>query len=66
VHIEFVYGRFSLLRKHGMTTAGASIGLLTIFIAMLLLSRFRGHLKGRGAEFWSSAGRARGKGVGLR
>ena len=38
VHIEFVYGRVSILTKHGMSIRGASLGLLTIFSAMLLLS----------------------------
>jgi uncharacterized membrane protein len=45
VHIEFVYGRVSILPKHGMSIRGASLGLLTIFTAMVLLSiartRFR-------------------------
>jgi len=38
VHIEFVYGRFSILHKRAMDIPTASLGLLTIFLAMLLLS----------------------------
>lgn len=45
VHIEFVYGRFSILRKHAMTIRGATLGLATIFAAMLLLSIARTHWK---------------------
>jgi uncharacterized membrane protein len=50
VHIEFVYGRFSILTKHGASIRTASLGLLTIFLAMLLLSVIRTKLTGRGAE----------------
>ncbi|MFZ0461714.1 MAG: heparan-alpha-glucosaminide N-acetyltransferase domain-containing protein [Candidatus Acidiferrales bacterium] len=50
VHIEFVYGRFSILTKHGMSIAGASLGLLIIFVAMTLLATARIHTKGRGGE----------------
>jgi hypothetical protein len=41
VHIEFVYGRFSLLLKRAESIATASRGLLEIFIFMLILSLFR-------------------------
>jgi fucose 4-O-acetylase-like acetyltransferase len=50
VHIEFVYGRFSILPKRAMSVRAASFGLLAIFLAMLLLSLTRTRLKGRGAE----------------
>ncbi|HUK24942.1 MAG TPA: heparan-alpha-glucosaminide N-acetyltransferase domain-containing protein [Terriglobales bacterium] len=50
VHIEFVYGRFSILPKHAQSIATASLGLLTIFLAMVLLSWLRTRTKGRGAE----------------
>jgi uncharacterized membrane protein len=54
VHIEFVYGRFSILRKHAQSIAGASAGLAIIFLAMLVLAYVRTHtkgwMKGRGAE----------------
>jgi len=41
VHIEFVYGRFSILPKGQCSIAKASAGLLTIFLAMLALSLVR-------------------------
>ena len=50
VHLEFVYGRFSILPKRAVEIPTASLGLLTIFLAMLLLSWARTKLKGRGAE----------------
>jgi len=53
VHIEFVYGRFSILTKKGMSIRAASLGLLTIFVAMLFLSLGRTRLKGRGLELWA-------------
>ena len=49
VHIEFVYGRFSILPKHASSIAAASAGLASIFIAMVLLSIARTRLKGAGA-----------------
>ena len=53
VHIEFVYGRFHILPPHSQTIAGASEGLLTIFVAMLALSRLRTELKGKASELLS-------------
>ena len=53
VHIEFVYGRFSILPKRAQNIRAASLGLLSIFLAMLLLSVLRTKLKGRGAEVLS-------------
>jgi uncharacterized membrane protein len=50
VHIEFVYGRVSILHKRAMTIGGASVGLLIIFLAMLALAYVRTKMKGRGAE----------------
>jgi len=50
VHIEFVYGRFSILPKRVMNIQAATLGLLGIFLAMLLLSLGRTRLKGRGGE----------------
>ncbi|GAC1433439.1 MAG: hypothetical protein NVS1B11_15920 [Terriglobales bacterium] len=38
VHLEFVYGRFSILTKHAGSVRTASLGLLTITLTMLLLS----------------------------
>ena len=46
VHIEFVYGRVSILPKHRQTILGASAGLLTTFLAMLALAYIRTHTKG--------------------
>jgi len=50
VHIEFVYGRVSILPKHAMTIGGASVGLLIICLAMLALAYVRTKMKGRGVE----------------
>ena len=41
VHIEFVYGRFSILPKRAAGIRSASLGLLTIFLMMLALSLLR-------------------------
>ncbi|MGH9776001.1 MAG: heparan-alpha-glucosaminide N-acetyltransferase domain-containing protein [Candidatus Acidiferrales bacterium] len=49
VHIEFVYGSLSILPKRAQSITSASLGLLTIFLAMLLLSMVRTRTKG-GAE----------------
>src|SRR6202167_553191 len=50
VHIEFVYGRLSILPKRAVDIRTASFGLLAIFLAMVLLCRLRTRLQGRGAE----------------
>jgi uncharacterized membrane protein len=50
VHIEFVYGRLSILPKRAVDIRTASFGLLAIFLSMVLLSRLRTRLKGRGVE----------------
>ena len=47
VHIEFVYGRLSILHHQGADIRGASIGLLVIFLTMLLLSKARTSWKTR-------------------
>jgi len=47
VHIEFVYGRVSILPKHAMGIGGASAGLLVITLAMLALAYVRTHTKGQ-------------------
>jgi uncharacterized membrane protein len=52
VHIEFVYGRLSILPKRVNTIQTASLGLLAIFVGMLVLSILRTRYKGRGAEVW--------------
>jgi uncharacterized membrane protein len=50
VHIEFVYGRVSILPKRRMTIGAASVGLLVITLAMLALAYIRTKTKGRGGE----------------
>lgn len=47
VHIEFVYGRFHILQPRSQSIAGATIGLLIIFLAMLALSILRTRWKGQ-------------------
>ena len=51
VHIEFVYGRFSILTKHAQTIPRATTGLIVIFLAMLLLSLARTRSRGHGGAF---------------
>jgi uncharacterized membrane protein len=53
VHMEFVYGRVSILPKHGDSIRTASFGLLIIFLAMLLLAFLRTRLKGQGRIIFS-------------
>lgn len=45
VHIEFVYGRVSILAKRSQTITGATVGLAIIFLAMLALAYIRTHAK---------------------
>jgi uncharacterized membrane protein len=47
VHIEFVYGRVSILPKHAVGIRTASFGLLVIVLAMLALSMWRTSFKER-------------------
>ena len=49
VHIEFVYGRLSILPKKQCSIAKATAGLLIIFAAMMLLSILRTNWKKRSA-----------------
>src|SRR5256885_15551866 len=51
VHIEFVYGRVSILPKHSMGIGGASVGLLIISLAMLVLAWIRTKMKGQRLNF---------------
>jgi uncharacterized membrane protein len=53
VHIEFVYGRFSILRKRSEPIWAASLGLLAIFAAMVALAVLRTRWKGRGGDLLS-------------
>jgi uncharacterized membrane protein len=50
VHIELVYGRFSILPKRSVSISAASLGLAAIFLAMLALAHVRTRIKGRGAD----------------
>ena len=50
VHIEFVYGRLSILPKHQCSILQASVGLLIIFLSMLVLSLLRTRWKNRRAQ----------------
>ena len=45
VHIEFVYGRFSILPKGQCSALRTTGGLITIFLAMLILSLIRTNWK---------------------
>ena len=45
VHIEFVYGRFSILPKHDCSIPKATMGLAIVFLAMLGLSVLRTRYK---------------------
>jgi uncharacterized membrane protein len=45
VHIEFVYGRLSILHKHGVGIGAASAGLVIIIVTMVLLAYWRTHKK---------------------
>lgn len=53
VHIEFVYGAFSILPKTAESIPMATVGLGMIFVAMLLLSMARTRTKGRGGDAWA-------------
>ncbi len=46
VHIEFVYGRLSILPKRGQTIGTATAGLVVITLAMIALAYIRTHAKG--------------------
>jgi uncharacterized membrane protein len=52
VHIEFVYGRFSILKKQAQSIPMATLGLLIIFVAMVLLSLAKTRYLDRGEQLW--------------
>jgi uncharacterized membrane protein len=54
VHIEFVYGRFSIVPKRAADVHTASLGLLLIFVAMLALAWARTRMKRRGTPVFAS------------
>ena len=53
VHIEFVYGRFSILPRNSLGIRTPSLGLAVIFFSMLLLSILRTKWKHSGMELRS-------------
>ena len=53
VHIEFVYGRVSILPKHADSIRTASVGLLIITLAMVALAYARTKAKGRPSDLLS-------------
>jgi uncharacterized membrane protein len=55
VHIEFVYGRFSLLPKRGVGILTATRGLIEIFLFMLILSIARTRFDWKKID-WSRVG----------
>jgi uncharacterized membrane protein len=55
VHIELVYGKFSILPHRSQQITGASLGLLTIFLMMLVLSVVRTALKSGAVLPWAQA-----------
>jgi uncharacterized membrane protein len=55
VHIEFVYGRVSIVPKHAVGIGAASLGLLAIFLAMVALAWWRIR--------WRTGGKDRGSNV---
>jgi uncharacterized membrane protein len=55
LHIEFVYGRFSILAKRSQNIPAATAGILLIFAAMVAVAAMRNRAKGRGLHalaFW--------------
>ena len=55
LHIEFVYGRFSILPKHSQSILSATAGILVICAAMVGVAVLRNRVKGRGLQalaFW--------------
>ncbi|MFZ1202712.1 MAG: heparan-alpha-glucosaminide N-acetyltransferase domain-containing protein [Candidatus Acidiferrales bacterium] len=64
VHMEFVYGCFSLFDKQSQGIRGATIGLFEITAAMVLRSIVRTRFKGRGGEIWAWLRRWRSESVG--
>jgi uncharacterized membrane protein len=61
VHIEFVYGRFSILTKNAHDIAAATAGLLIIFVAMTALATVLNRTTGRGLQalaIWRRPARA--------
>ncbi|MGC2417508.1 MAG: heparan-alpha-glucosaminide N-acetyltransferase domain-containing protein [Candidatus Acidiferrales bacterium] len=64
VHMDFVYGCFSLFDQQSQGIRGATLGLFEITVAMVLLSIARTRLKGRGPELWAWLRRFRSERLG--
>jgi acyltransferase len=64
VHMDFVYGCFSLFDQQSQGIRGATLGLFEITVAMVLLSIVRARLKGRGPEIWAWLRRMRSERLG--
>ena len=63
VHIEFVYGRFSILAKRSQSILPATAGIVMIFAAMVAVASIRNRMKGRGLRvpaLWRRSARATG------
>jgi fucose 4-O-acetylase-like acetyltransferase len=58
VHIEFVYGRFSILPKQAQSIAMASRGLLEIIVFMLVLSLLRTRINWKNVDWKKMVRRA--------
>lgn len=60
VHIEMVYGLFTILYPRSQGIAAASWGLLLIFVAMVVMTRTRFAMRGRWREVpgWVGLGKA--------
>ena len=61
VHIEFVYGRFSILAKRSQSILAATVGIFVIFAAMVVVAAIRNQAKGGGLDtlgFWRRPARA--------
>ena len=64
VHMDFVYGCFSLFDQQSQGIWRATLGLFEITIAMVLLSLIRTRFKGRGHELWAWIRRMRSERLG--
>ena len=64
VHVDFVYGCFSLFDQQSQGIRGATLGLFEITIAMVLLSIARTRLRGRGPDTWAWLRRMRSERLG--
>jgi uncharacterized membrane protein len=54
LHIEFVYGRLSILPKRSQSILSATVGIFVIFAAMVAIAAIRNRTKGRGLRALAS------------